>query len=101
MKREPVLPITSRALAQVKHWLCQPSSAAEPELLCCDLPSWIATYEVQMLKDKPAIIIKLLSRSRVVSDSITLDASGFAVLRILTALGATCMVDQRATGGKR
>jgi len=86
------------ALARVKQWLDQPD--AGPELLCIDLPSWIATCVVKVLDEKPAVIIELRDRRGAISLPITLDPSGFAVVRILTALGGTCMVNPNAKGGK-
>ena len=98
--RSPVLPISSLALAHIKQWLDQPSSDADHELLRTDCPSWIGTCVLKVLDGKPAVIIELRSKGGGISLPITLDPSGFAVVRVLTALGGTCMVDDRERGGK-
>ena len=98
--REPTFPISSAALAQLKHWLDQPPAAAQPELLLCDRPSWIETWDTQIVDGQSAIIFRIKAKSGKVSEPITIDPSGFAVLRLLTAFGAACMVDHRKKGGK-
>ena len=97
-RRSPVRPISSLALAHIKQWLDLPSSDAE--LLLTDCPSWIATCVVKVIDGKPAVIIELLSKGGAISLPITLDPSGFAVVRVLTALGGSCMVDHREQGGR-
>jgi hypothetical protein len=101
MKREPVLLISTSALVRIRHWLEQPSFAdADPELLCSDLPSWIATCVVKVLDQKPAIVTELRTKGGLISLPITFDPSGFGVVRLLTALRGTCMVDHREKGGR-
>ena len=98
--RDPIVPISSSALAQLKHWLGQPAAVAEPKLLLGDRPSWIDTWDVRTVDGLWAVVFTIKAKSGKLSDPITIDPSGLAVLLLLTAFGAGCMVDYRKKGGK-
>lgn len=101
LQRSPTTPITSRALAQIKHWLVQPPDVAEDELLICDPPNWIEIARITTLDAALAIIFNIREKRGKLSSDVTIDPSGFAIVRLLLALGGACMVDQREKGGKQ
>ena len=97
MYREPIQIISSQALALTKHWLDQPSSVAESELLFRDPPSWIVDPRVTVA---PAICFNIMNSNGAISPEVIVDPSGFAIVLLLTALGEACMIDHRSDGGR-